>query len=214
MSSIVLIAPPSLLPALKEHPDFKDAAGFADSEALRALEHIIRQPPDRVLLEATFAETSRGTALVNRIKADPALAACAIQLVQADGTATGIQTVRAAGSAPSDAAQRPLKIDQHGTRRAPRLPIDGALEVLVDGNPATLVNMSTTGAQVISPTILRPNQRVRVWLPDPVRPIRFSAIVAWAAFEMPPGKVHYRAGLEFFDADPDVVAQFIDIHKQ
>ena len=34
----------------------------------------------------------------------------------------------------------------------------------VDGNPAALVDLSTVGAQVVSPTVLKPNQRVRVVL--------------------------------------------------
>jgi hypothetical protein len=71
------------------------------------------------------------------------------------------------------------------------------------------------GAQVVSQTILKPNQRVRMSLPHTPRPIRFSAGVAWAAFEMPKGRPtpHYRAGLEFFDADADAVGQFIEIRK-
>ena len=37
---------------------------------------------------------------------------------------------------------------------------------MVDGNPATLVDLSTGGAQVLSATVLKPNQRVRVTLAD------------------------------------------------
>ncbi len=72
----------------------------------------------------------------------------------------------------------------------------------IDGNPATLLDLSIVGAMVVSPTILRPNQRVRMSLPDESRPVRFSAGVAWASFEMPKGGPRYRAGIEFFDADP------------
>ena len=36
----------------------------------------------------------------------------------------------------------------------------------VDGNPAALVDLSTVGAQVVSPTVLKPNQRVRVSFGD------------------------------------------------
>ena len=62
--------------------------------------------------------------------------------------------------------------------------VDG-VEVMIDGNPATLVNLSIVGAQVISPTVIKPNQRLRLSLPDAVRAIRVAAGVAWAAFEMP-----------------------------
>ena len=58
---------------------------------------------------------------------------------------------------------------------------------MIDGNAATLVDLSTVGAQVVSPTILKPNQRVRMALPDDQRQRRaFNAAVAWASFEIPP----------------------------
>jgi len=61
---------------------------------------------------------------------------------------------------------------------------------------------------------LKPNQRVRLWLHDPTRPIRFSGSVAWAAFEIPKTGPRYRAGIEFVDASPDVMARFIDANKK
>ena len=105
-------------------------------------------------------------------------------------------------------------LDQRGTRRAPRFKIVENVEVLVDGNPAVLVDLSVVGAQVVSPTILKPNQRVRMSLPDTSRPLRFSAGVAWAAFEMPKDGPRYRAGIEFFDADAQAVGKFIDTNKK
>jgi hypothetical protein len=87
------------------------------------------------------------------------------------------------------------------------------VEVLIDGNAATLVELSTGGAQVVSPTILKPNQRVRMTLPDPDGPIRVMAGVAWAAFEMPKTGPVYRAGIEFYDAEAGNVLRFIDTNK-
>ena len=88
------------------------------------------------------------------------------------------------------------------------------VEVVVDGNVATLVNLSIAGAQVVSAAILRPNQRVRMTLADDAATVRFSAAVAWAAFEIPPkAGPQYRAGLEFTDADPAAVGAFCDRHK-
>jgi hypothetical protein len=86
---------------------------------------------------------------------------------------------------------------------------------MIDGNPAMLMDLSVIGAMVVSPTTLKPNQRVRMSLPQEPRAIRFSAGVAWAAFEMPKGKPapHYKAGIEFFDADADAVLKFIDTKK-
>jgi len=105
-------------------------------------------------------------------------------------------------------------LDQKGTRRAPRYQIARKLEVLVDGNPATLLDLSTCGAQVISPTILRPNQRVRMALTDEGGVLRFNATIAWAAFEIPPQiGPQYRAGIDFVDADPSAVDAFCARHR-
>jgi hypothetical protein len=83
------------------------------------------------------------------------------------------------------------------------------IDVLIDGNLATLIDVSAIGAQVMSPTILRPNQRVRLTLQDPARPLRVAAGVAWALFEMPKDGSRYRAGLEFFDVDTAAVSSWI-----
>ena len=208
--STVLIASPEHLHVLKDRSDLAEAQAFPDAEALRALDVITRQRPSVVALERLFAATSRGTALINRIKADPALAGCEIRIVTHDGpvaAAAGGPVSPAAAAAV--AAPVPVPLDQRGTRRAPRTPVTGMVEVLVDGNPVALVDVSVIGAQVISPSILRPNQRIRVTLPDPGRPIRVSAGVAWASFEMPKAGPRYRAGIEFFDADATAVGNWV-----
>jgi hypothetical protein len=105
-------------------------------------------------------------------------------------------------------------LDQRGTRRAPRHRIRGRVEILVDGNIATLVDLSVVGAQVMSPTILKPNQRVRMALTDDLGNVRFNASVAWASFEIPAGSgPRYRAGLAFVDADAPSVDAFCMRHK-
>jgi hypothetical protein len=205
---IVLIAAPEHLSSLTLRGDLASAQTFADTEALRALETITRQKPATVALERVFAASSRGTALINRIKADPSLAACEIRIVSNGGEEAAAPA--AATAAPAPAAP----LDQRGTRRAPRYRIVEGVEVNIDGNPAALIDLSVVGAQVVSPTILRPNQRVRMTLPDPVRPLRFSAAVAWAAFEMPKAGPRYRAGIEFFSPDTDAIARFIEARKQ
>ena len=48
----------------------------------------------------------------------------------------------------------------HGYAIAQR--IRQGVEIQLDGNPAQVIDLSVIGAQVISPTILRPNQRVRI----------------------------------------------------
>jgi len=210
----VLIAPRAHLPALQAQDGLSGALVFSDHEALRALEVITDQRPALVAIDELFAVTSRGTALIDRIKADPALTSCEVRIVVSDQRHTADDTsTTARASVRTDAsAEVPAMLDDEGTRRTPRFAIVDGIEVLIDGNGAALRDLSLCGAMVTSPAILRPNQRVRLSLPDPRRPIRFNGVVAWARFEMFNGTPRYRAGLEFVDADARAVQQFIDTH--
>jgi PilZ domain-containing protein len=226
VADTVLIASPDHLAALKGHSSFAGAQSFLDADALKALEVITRDKPKLIILERTFAATSRGAALIKRIKADPALVRCEIKIVAHDGSqtsgkkkdggasdpvASAAEAAARAAAAPPVPAKAPL--DQRGTRRAPRYQVAKGIEVIIDGKPATLINLSIVGAQVVSATILRPNQRVRMILPDTERPLRFAGGVAWAAFEMPKAGPHYRAGIEFFDAEAENLDRFIATNK-
>jgi hypothetical protein len=232
VAQTVLIAAPEHLPALKEH-GFAEALAFSDADALKALEAITREKPPVIALEKVFAATSRGAALIKRIKADPSLTDCEIKIVSSDGkpltpkkhkkdgapappTAAAPAATPAAVEPPSSAASvaaRAAPLDQRGTRRAPRFSMTNGIEVTIDGNPAALINLSVVGAQVVSPTILKPNQRVRLTLPDADGPIRVMAGVAWAAFEMPKSGPVYRAGIEFYDAETGNLDRFIDANR-
>ena len=218
----ILIAAPEHLQALREREEFSDAQTFSDSEALRALEVITRKRPEVVALERLFATTARGAALINRIKADPKLASCEIRIVAHDSEYTRVPGARPAsetnGRTGTVAVGAPAPVaaplDQTGTRRARRFDLVDGVDVMVDGNTATLINLSLVGAQVVSPTILKPNQRLRLALAEGKRPIRFSGGVAWASFELAKTGPQYRAGIEFFDAEPDAIQRFCDAKKK
>jgi len=227
VSATVLIAAAEHIASLKEREELVDTVMFSDAEALKALDLITRQRPKVVLLDRIFADTSRGTALVNRIKADPSLVNCEIRIVEGDRSYSQVPLHRAEGGGPTggsgsgaaglvveDLPSPPsTALDQIGTRNAPRFKVVDGIEVEIDGNPATLVNLSVSGAQVISPTILKPNQRVR-FIMSTKPPIRLKAAVAWASFEIPKGSARYRAGIQLFGADPAAMMRFIDRHKE
>ena len=233
MPSTIVIGPAEHLPALQARGIEGETRAFEDTDALGALDAITKDRPDVVLIERGFADSSRGAALMKRIKADPALAACDIRVVGPDGrdtergptppTAPGgagsdhavaspAAVAAALSSAPSTAPTTASKLDQRGTRRAPRAVMPEGVDVQIDGHPATLVNLSHIGAQVVSPTSLKPRQRVRLLLPDPTQPARCRAAVVWAEFEIPKGLARYRAGIQFVDADQPLLARFIQTH--
>ena len=216
----VLIASPDLLPTLK--PRAADGASellaFSDADALRALEVITKRRPRLVTLERMFAATPRGAALIHRIKADPSLLESEIRVIAHDTDYSRVlprqpgAAVAVVPKAPAAAAVAPL--DQRGTRRAPRVRIAAKVEVMVDGNAATLVDLSAVGAQVVSAGALKPNQRIRIGLNDDAGNLRFNAAVAWAKFEIPPGSgPRYRAGLDFVDPDRAAIDAYCARHK-
>jgi hypothetical protein len=223
-SCTVLIGSPDLLPALKERTNESgELLTFTDAEALRALDVIAKRRPQVVALERLFAATPRGAALINRIKADPALEQSEIRVIshnsdytrvsarQRPPAATGGDDRKATATVVSSA---PQSLDRRGTRRAPRFKVAGTFGALLDGNPATVIDLSTIGAQVVSSAVLRPNQVVRMGLSDDHDHVRFNAAVAWASFEIPPNSgPRYRAGIKFVDADEGAVGGFCQRHK-
>jgi hypothetical protein len=216
-SRIVLIGPADSLPGLKDRLDPKaEVQEFTDSEALEALDHIIRTKPGIVAMQDEFSDTSRGTALINRIKDDPSLSACEVRVLAPDASPSRVAVKRGSAGASVAVDEKKPALDVKGTRRAPRIRIKDGVEVAVDGNPAALVDLSTVGAQVVSPTVLKPNQRVRILMGDGKAAIKCNGAVAWAAFEMPKGMpTRYRAGIDFgTTADPGGVDNFAKKNKK
>ena len=232
-AAALVIAAHNLMPALRERVDVAgDVITFPDSEPIQALQTIMEQRPGLVVLERLFAATPRGAALINRIKSDPQLAHVEVRVMShtgdysrqvvkpsasspapagaqpSGGTATAVE----AAGAPVATAEAPRALDWHGTRRAPRFRVRTGLELQLDGNPASIIDLSTVGAQVISPTVLRPNQTVRINLPNDEFTLRFRGAIAWAKFELPKPPVtapQYRAGVEFVDGDAKVIDTII-----
>lgn len=226
------------------------ALTFSDAEPLRALQAINENQPRIVVLERLFAATSRGAALINRIKTDPALSAVEIRVLSPSGDYSRVVSRPAAPAvaasqpsppepaspsapdlpapetpAPATAAhaeeinvvEEPRPLDWHGTRRVPRVRTRPGIEIQLDGNPVAVVDISTLGAQVLSQSMLRPDQRVRVTIPRDSGTLRFRGSIAWARFELPrradePGP-HYRVGVEFLDGEAAALKDFCERNK-
>ena len=227
----VVIAATNLMPALQERlADEGELLGFADTEPIQALQAFLEHRPSLIVLERLFAATPRGAALINRIKTDPQLAHAEVRVMSHTGdytrqvakpqraetpeAAPAAQSTPqpAAAAAPSatvvEAAPRPL--DWHGTRRAQRYRVRQGVEIQIDGTTVSVVDLSVVGVQVLSPAILRPNQKVRISIPNDDFVMRFRGAIAWAKFELPKptDAPRYRAGLEFSDADADALEEY------
>ena len=230
-AAALVIAAENLMPALRERvestPLDGDLLAFADSEPIPALQAILEQRPSLIVLERLFAATPRGAALINRIKSDPDLATCEVRVMSHTGDysrqvvkPSRVETPAHAAGGQSGAIateDEPKRLDWHGTRRAPRHRVRAGVEVQLDGNPASVIDLSIVGAQVISPTVLRPNQKVRISLPSDDFVMRFRGAIAWAKFELPKPPSHvpqYRAGVEFIDGDAAALENFCQRHKE
>jgi hypothetical protein len=218
----VIIGAQSLLDALRERAGGEgEILTFAEHEALKALETIATRRPDVITFERLFAATSRGAALINRIKADPALQHAEIRVVSHDGSHSRVSPRRGKSKAASGAAKTatpaapaaPAALDYRGTRRSQRYKMAAGTEVQVDGAAAEIIDLSVNGAQILSPSTLRPQQRVRITLADDGGVVRINASVAWASFEIPKSTPRYRAGIEFTDAHAAAVEAFCKRHQ-
>ena len=202
-----MVAASDLLPGLKARAG---AAGgelltFTDAEALTALHTIVKRRPQVVALERMFAVTPRGAALINRIKADPSLREAEIRVMAHNSDYARVVPRATAAAVPA--------LDQRGTRRAPRSKMAEHTVVSLDGKSGTVIDLSTVGAQVVSPGGLKPNQRIAVALIDGTGRVKFSASVAWTSFETSSsGAPRYRAGINFEGADAAAVDAFCVRH--
>ena len=238
----VVIAASNLMPSLRERlADDGELVVFPDTEPIQALQAILEHRPSLIVLERLFAATPRGAALINRIKNDPQLGHAEVRVMSHSGDyrrvvskpsgtpppqsealaaesgspsgGTAVAETPAAAAVAAEPPPRPL--DWHGTRRAPRHRIRQGVEIQLDGNPAQVVDLSQVGAQVVSQTILRPNQKVRVSVPNDDFVMRFRGSIAWAKFELPDPTAppRYRAGIEFADADARAVEAYCQKNK-
>ena len=231
-AAALIIGAQNLMPALRDHVKVDgDVVTFADTEPIQALQTIMDQRPGLVVLERLFAATPRGAALINRIKSDPALAHAEVRVMSHTGDYTrqvvkpsvvpaAPQPVAAGGAQAAGSTvateDAPRRLDWQGTRRAPRVAVRSGIELQLDGNPAAVIDLSTVGAQVISPTVLRPNQKVRITIPNDELQMRFRGAIAWAKFELPKAPIkapQYRAGVEFTDADAKAIDDFTGRNK-
>lgn len=211
-ATIVVIGPERTLPTLRARLETGGRVhSFTDAQAIEALEHIFRHRPRIVAIEREFSGTSRGVALIGRVKDDPTLAECEVRVVAHDASprASGVRRPATPDALPKFVSA------QQGVRRAARVRIAEGIEVLIDGDPAALIDLSILGAQVLAAFALKPNQRVRVSFADGSGVVRCIGAVAWASYEMPKSMTpRYRAGIEFIGANAESLSLFCEKHRR
>lgn len=92
-----------------------------------------------------------------------------------------------------------------GVRRAARHKLHE--RVFLDGGAATVLDISTIGAHIVSSSPVKPRQRVRVSLRDGDRALTGTAV--WVQLELPREGPRYSAGIEFVPAAAATLAEYI-----
>ena len=215
---VVVIAGATAVTTLKELPGVgRQIMVFADTDALRAVEAIATNKPNLIVLQREFLDTSRGAALVSRVKTDPDLSHAQIRVLSDAAEYERLVSRRSqAGLDPATAVPgEPLPADYDGVRLTRRFKVRPGLEMRLDGYQTKLVDLSRGGAQVLVPKPLRFNQAVRISIADEEGAFRFRATVVWAAFERSAdtGEQWYRAGIAFVDADAQLLDELCVRHR-
>jgi hypothetical protein len=204
---------------------------FTSGSLASAVESIRAYRPKVVAIDALFAQTPSGASFADRIEA-MSIPGIAIRLiVEHEGRWTTTSWKRSPIGASSQPAlstpvvvARPqptvaslssaLAAASHmpalNTRRAPRFLVRNPVEAVIESGRASVIDMSVLGAQIVSLPTLRPNQKVKLGLPDTGDVLNLIAEVAWSMFEQPAaeGEPHYRAGIEFTNAAQQVLEDY------
>ena len=174
---------------------------FSEPECLEALRLMEVKAPKTLALDAAVARTPRGAQIVALVRR----AGSEVRVLSENPAQLLLLVINPDISLHS--ASRPLE-DGCGTRAAQRFAMRPGIEVVIDGQRSHLVNLSTSGAQVVVSARVQPPQTLRFTLVDETEETRLRARVAWSNMELGHGIVRYRAGIAFLDANPDLLEAF------
>ena len=194
-ATALVVAPAEHLEVLAEHLQL-DAKliTFPDTSAGDALWVLNALRPDIVLLDEPFAGTPRGALFVSRARALATPSLRLLSVADYHRVARGPWGLIVPG--------HPLPHHYLGTRRDLRVEIPGGLQARINCEEATLLDVSTHGALVLTPLRLHPGRQVRLQLQRPVT-VRCVVSIVWVSFErtLTLGGTRYRTGLETLTGD-------------
>jgi hypothetical protein len=218
----IVVAEPARMPAIRAGLQVLGRAMHITSGNLSsAMDSIKNFQPKLVAVDASFAQTLTGAAFIERVE-KLAIPDGEIRLIaRMEGswvtTARRPSTGAVVSSAPAVIAASSMaapitaaRAAAVSTRRAPRFMVRNPLDVVVENGSASLIDISVLGAQVVSGPALRPNQKIKIALPDTRDLLNVMAHVAWSTFEKPKltTEAYYRAGIEFTGAAQEALEDY------
>ncbi len=213
----IVVADPQRMTAIRDGlPTPGRVLRYPTSNLASALESIRANQPGLIILDSVFLHTDSGQGFVTRIH-DLGLGKVVLQQAVFDHghwTMTPLDQAPPEQRAPD--SQRVVAVKKGGleTRRAPRFVAQDIAQAIADGAPIEVVDLSVLGAQVISQPMMRPNQKIKVNLPDADGVISLSASVAWSVYEKPAtsNTPQFRAGVEFSNAEQHALEEYCRRH--
>jgi hypothetical protein len=208
----IIIARPEIAHSLQQKwASEREVRIFRDCDAVAAMQTITTIRPGMIALDPLFAATPRGATLIATVKTDVRLELTDIRLLSVEEVAKVAALRDGSPCSPRPAAiiaslSRPL--DWCGTRRAVRVPITPDAPAAINGEPTLLVNLSTSGAQILSAGRLRPAEGFRLTLVNDTRAVRMQAVVAWSTLQGSTAAPCYRAGALFLRSDERAIQAF------
>ncbi len=165
MAPAILIGRPKRTAQLKARVSTHvKAIEFSDDDVGKALQAIIERQPSHIVLDHRFATSPHGAALIIQVRQESAIGHTDILLGVDNGDEVSLipLAVEAIIPSPNVESDDTSPVDFRGTRRATRSVLRMGVLINLDGDPATVLDMSRMGAQVLFSRTLRPSQRVRV----------------------------------------------------
>jgi len=126
------------------------------------------------------------------------------EIVQAEAAAIAQTFMHA-----SSARKKPLTFSEPA-RDPKRVKIQRGVQIIVDGIPGELVDMSVGGAQVILRQAAAVDQLIRLTVPSAGGELICKGRIVWSAYEQPPTSLAvFRTGIKFTDVDSSMVERFM-----
>lgn len=206
-TSIVIVRPEHLGSIKKRLSEADFVAVFSETEWLSVQDSVLARPPEVLIMQHAFAATSRGATLVSALKARPREHGTAVRVFIEDDVKAPLILSETELPAIDALLETSRPLDRAGTRQAARYPMNRR-NMLVNGDPAELIDLSVSGAQVQAPARLRPLKVARVVLMDEGAETKLQGTVAWAIAVPGKGAIQYRAGIEFVNPDQKKLAAY------
>lgn len=194
--SAIILVRPDFVARMRQHFESDPSISVFDaSEVVPSVNIVSARAQMLLVTERVFAEIPAGVDFLDRFRETNATAEIRVLNNEPGGLPSVLQQ---AVTHPAHLALRSASqpLGRVTGRRTLRVQMPEHASAIVNGIEVRLVDVSPAGAQVLSPAVLRPGERVRARLPGHPR---LHGTVVWCAFELSADtqKPEYRAGLSF-----------------